>query len=72
MTQNKTTEKTPDELYKELYDRCKAVFSAQELAIIEKAYRLAADAHKAQLRYSGHPYIIHPIAVAGSYELPAV
>ena len=64
MTQNKTTEKTPDELYKELYDRCKAVFSAEELASIEKAYRLAADAHKAQLRYSGQPYIIHPIAVA--------
>ena len=64
MTQNKTTEKTPDELYKELYDRCKAVFSAEELASLEKAYRLAADAHKAQLRYSGQPYIIHPIAVA--------
>lgn len=64
MTQNKTTEKTPDELYKELYDRCKAVFSAEELASIEKAYRLASDAHKAQLRYSGQPYIIHPIAVA--------
>ena len=55
MTQNKTTEKTPDELYKELYDRCKAVFSAEELASLEKAYRLAADAHKAQLRYSGQP-----------------
>lgn len=64
MTQNKITEKTPDELCKELYDRCKAVFSAEELASIEKAYRLAADAHKAQLRYSGQPYIIHPIAVA--------
>ena len=64
MTQNKPAEKTPDELYKELYDRCKAVFSEEELESVDKAYRLAADAHKAQLRYSGQPYIIHPIAVA--------
>ena len=64
MTQNKTAEKTPDELYKELYDRCKAVFSEEELESVDKAYKLAANAHKAQLRYSGQPYIIHPIAVA--------
>ncbi len=59
-----TNEKTPDQLYGELYARCKEVFTEEELSQIEKAYKLAFDAHKAQLRYSGQPYIIHPIAVA--------
>lgn len=31
---------------------------------IEKAYILARNAHKDQRRYSGEPYIMHPIAVA--------
>lgn len=57
-------EKTPEELYKELKIKASAVFSDEEIAEIDKAYALASDAHKAQLRYSGQPYIIHPIAVA--------
>ena len=31
---------------------------------IEKAYKLARDAHKDQRRRSGEPYIMHPVAVA--------
>ncbi len=31
---------------------------------IEIAYDFAAKAHEGQVRYSGEPYIIHPIAVA--------
>lgn len=31
---------------------------------IEKAYKLACDAHKNQRRRSGEPYIMHPVAVA--------
>ena len=33
-------------------------------ALIEQAYRLAADAHEGQFRKSGDPYVTHPLAVA--------
>lgn len=33
--------------------------------MITDAYRMAAGAHKGQLRRSGEPYITHPLAVAG-------
>ncbi|OUQ60641.1 (p)ppGpp synthetase [Tyzzerella sp. An114] len=32
--------------------------------MVEKAYKLAVDAHKEQKRRSGEPYIIHPLKVA--------
>lgn len=57
-------EKTVDELYNELFEKCKKVFTDQEIEKIQKAFALANEAHKAQLRYSGQPYIVHPIAVA--------
>ena len=34
------------------------------LALVDKAYRFADAKHKQQLRKSGEPYIIHPLAVA--------
>lgn len=34
------------------------------LELIERAYQIAAEAHKDQKRHSGEPYIIHPICVA--------
>jgi GTP pyrophosphokinase len=37
---------------------------SQDLSAIERAYQLALEAHKAQLRKSGEPYIIHPLAVS--------
>lgn len=58
------TEKTPEELYDELRSRCKKAFDKKELKLIDKAYSVASSAHSAQLRYSGQPYIIHPLAVA--------
>lgn len=35
-----------------------------DVDIIEKAYRIADDMHKGQLRKSGEPYMIHPAEVA--------
>ena len=36
----------------------------EELAIIQKAFEFANEAHKCVRRRSGEPYILHPIAVA--------
>ncbi len=35
-----------------------------DLAVIEKAYRVAEAHHRGQMRNSGDPYITHPLAVA--------
>ena len=32
--------------------------------LIERAHQVAAEAHEGQLRGSGEPYLIHPVAVA--------
>ena len=41
-----------------------AGFSPEEGEKIRRAYRFAAQAHQDQLRRSGEPYIMHPVAVA--------
>lgn len=50
--------------YKQLIKLVKESYSSEDVITIEKAYRLASSAHSQQSRYSGQPYIIHPIAVA--------
>ena len=35
-----------------------------DLEVIQRAYAYADEKHKNQLRKSGEPYIIHPLAVA--------
>ncbi|GLJ60037.1 bifunctional (p)ppGpp synthetase/guanosine-3',5'-bis(diphosphate) 3'-pyrophosphohydrolase [Microbacterium sp. JZ70] len=35
-----------------------------DIAIIERAYQVAAEKHRGQKRQSGEPYITHPLAVA--------
>ena len=35
-----------------------------DIALVHKAYQFADAKHKHQLRKSGEPYIIHPLAVA--------
>lgn len=54
-----------DALYAELLKKIKKVHQSEdEIRIINKAFETAKKYHGGQLRRSGEPYIIHPIAVA--------
>lgn len=62
----------PEVLYARLVETMRKYRPATDLSVIEKAYRVADEAHKGQLRKSGEPYIIHPLCVAiilGELEL---
>lgn len=54
----------PEVLFKELIEKIRSYHPSADISLIEKAYHLADDAHKGQLRKSGEPYIIHPLCVA--------
>jgi GTP pyrophosphokinase len=54
----------PEILYRELIDKIRSYHTSADISMVEKAYHLADDAHKDQLRKSGEPYIIHPLCVA--------
>ena len=55
---------SPDELYRDLIDRVQKYHPSDDISLIEKAYNIASEAHKNQLRKSGEPYIVHPLCVA--------
>lgn len=53
-----------NKLYADLREKIAAVHNnKEELVIIDKAFKVAYEYHGEQLRRSGEPYIIHPIAV---------
>ncbi|MBQ7972023.1 MAG: bifunctional (p)ppGpp synthetase/guanosine-3',5'-bis(diphosphate) 3'-pyrophosphohydrolase [Lachnospiraceae bacterium] len=54
----------PEQLYDDLILRVKKYHPSDDITLIEKAYKIAFEAHKDQLRKSGEPYIIHPLCVA--------
>ncbi len=54
----------PNELYDQLVTRIRKYHPSEDITLVEKAYQLARDAHAAQVRKSGEPYIIHPLYVA--------
>lgn len=54
----------PAVLYQKLIDSIREYHPSTDLSLVEKAYHLADDAHRGQLRKSGEPYIIHPLCVA--------
>lgn len=54
----------PDNMYVDLIQAIKKYHPSEDFSMIEKAYKLARSAHENQLRKSGEPYIIHPLAVA--------
>ncbi|OGT42581.1 MAG: bifunctional GTP diphosphokinase/guanosine-3',5'-bis(diphosphate) 3'-diphosphatase [Gammaproteobacteria bacterium RIFCSPHIGHO2_12_FULL_37_34] len=47
-----------------LRDEINQYLSHEQVAEIEKAYQFAKEAHGTQARFTGEPYITHPIAVA--------
>ncbi len=55
---------SPQELYEDLISRVQKYHPSADTSMIEKAYQIAYDAHKDQVRKSGEPYIIHPLCVA--------
>ena len=54
---------SPDVLYDELIRSVRKYHPSDDISMIEKAYKIAYDAHKDQRRKSGEPYIIHPLCV---------
>ncbi|MEY8427224.1 bifunctional (p)ppGpp synthetase/guanosine-3',5'-bis(diphosphate) 3'-pyrophosphohydrolase [Lachnospiraceae bacterium 46-15] len=55
---------SPVVLYQELINSVKKYHPSADISMIEKAYKIAHDAHEGQCRKSGEPYIIHPLCVA--------
>jgi len=53
-----------DRRFAELVARVREMRPKDDLAPLEKAYRIASDAHAKQSRASGEPYISHPLEVA--------
>lgn len=49
----------------DVFAKVKVYMNDEHVAFVKKAYEVANEAHKEQLRSSGEPYIIHPIQVAG-------
>ena len=54
---------SPDLLYQELIDSVRKYHPSTDISMIEKAYKIAYEAHEGQCRKSGEPYIIHPLCV---------
>ena len=55
---------SPEELHQDLIDIIRKYHPSADISMVEKAYQIAAEAHKTQVRKSGEPYIIHPLYVA--------
>jgi len=54
-----------DELLGPVLESFKRSHPAEPTGLIIQAARAAAEAHAGQMRQSGEPYIVHPVAVAG-------
>ncbi|MDO4616269.1 MAG: bifunctional (p)ppGpp synthetase/guanosine-3',5'-bis(diphosphate) 3'-pyrophosphohydrolase [Lachnospiraceae bacterium] len=52
-----------DRIYEELLKSLDHAFPGEEHSLVKKAYQIAREAHKDQVRKSGEPYIIHPLSV---------
>lgn len=52
-----------ERLYSELEAKIRAARPKADLSGLEKAFRMAASAHKLQVRENGEPYMVHPLQV---------
>ncbi len=52
-----------EDRFDELRELLPSHYDKKEIELIEKAYQTAKTAHEGQARYSGEPYIIHPVEV---------
>ena len=55
---------SPEVLYQDLINTIRKYHPSDDITMIEKAYRIADEAHKGQARKSGEAYIIHPLYVS--------
>jgi len=56
----------PESDFRRLINTLRSTGKKYDIEKIEKAYEIAAELHKGQVRLSGEPYISHPVAVAQS------
>lgn len=50
--------------FEELFEKAKMYLPPDGVALVDKAYRFAEDAHRGQMRLSGEPFIEHPLNTA--------
>lgn len=53
-----------NKMYSELLFQILPRYSGNELRMISKAFLFASSHHEGQIRKSGEPYVVHPVAVA--------
>ena len=56
--------KAPETSFQKLLREVRAARPKADIKTIEKAFQMAEEAHRGQLRKSGHAFITHPIGVA--------
>jgi GTP diphosphokinase / guanosine-3',5'-bis(diphosphate) 3'-diphosphatase len=59
----RSAQAVPDDV-RELVDLYRAKHPKADTTLLTRAYSVAAEAHEGQVRRSGDPYIVHPLAVA--------
>ena len=47
--------------YSQLIEKAQEYLEPERLALVEKAYNFASEAHQGQMRKSGEPYVEHPL-----------
>lgn len=60
---------SPEILYDELIASVKKYHPSTDISMIEKAYKIAYEAHEGQKRKSGEPYIIHRFALRSFWQI---